>query len=177
MATNNQINSPLDGTTGTGSFVGSASPAFTGTPTLNGYALAPITPWVAYTPTFTGFGTVSGVEFYSRRVGDVLQIRGVFASGTSTGVQAEVTLGFNGTNANVSSSGTVLTALEYCGTAGYNQAASLFITLLVASSSGFFSFGIQNASRAGYTPVTGTTLAASGQIFSVQADIPVTTWP
>ena len=32
--------------------------------------------WKSYTPTFTGFGTVTNVNFQSRRVGDSLEIRG-----------------------------------------------------------------------------------------------------
>jgi hypothetical protein len=60
-----------------------------------------VTPWVAYTPTFVGLGTVSGVSMFSRRVGDSLQIRGFLTTGTVTASQATMTIGYNGTNSNV----------------------------------------------------------------------------
>ena len=177
MATNNQLNLPLAGNTGTGNFVGAVSAALTGTPTLNGYALGPITAWVAYTPTFTGFGTVSGVEFWSRRVGDVLQVRGRFTSGTSTAVEARITLGFNGTNSNVSSSSTVITSIECVGSGAYSAANAQANTVLIETNVGYMTLGLQSAGRAGLAKVTGSTIMASGDTLAIYADIPVTTWP
>src|SRR4051794_23937466 len=49
---------------------------------LTGHTIDVLTPWVAYTPTFTGFGTVSGVAIWSRRLGDTLYIRGKVTAGT-----------------------------------------------------------------------------------------------
>jgi hypothetical protein len=51
-----------------------------------------ITSWQGYTPTFQGFGTPSAVEFEWRQVGEDVEIRGKFTSGTSTGVEARVGL-------------------------------------------------------------------------------------
>ncbi len=48
--------------------------------------------WVAYTPTFVGFGTVSSVSFYYRQVVDTIEIEGRFTAGTSTAVAASMTL-------------------------------------------------------------------------------------
>lgn len=177
MTTNNQLNLPLAGNTGTGSYVGSASAALTGTPTLNAYALAPVTAWVAYTPTFTGFGTVSGVEFWSRRVGDSLEIRGKFVSGTSTAVTAQITLGFNGTNSNVTSSSTVITSLECVGAGAYSATNAQSNTVLIESNVGFMTLGLQSSGRAGYTEAQGSVLIGSGQTLAIFASVPVTTWP
>lgn len=70
-------------------------------------AAVTITEWVAYTPTFTGFGaTPSSIQVVSRRVGDSLEISGRFTSDTPTGVEGRISLGFNGTNGNVTSAGT-----------------------------------------------------------------------
>ncbi len=60
-----------------------------------------ITPWVQYTPTFTNFGTVTALAFYSRRVGDSLEIRGVWQAPSPQAAVGQVTMGFNGVNANV----------------------------------------------------------------------------
>lgn len=42
------------------------------------------TAWTAYTPTLTGFGTATLVEFFWKRRGDEIRIRGAFKSGTLT---------------------------------------------------------------------------------------------
>lgn len=51
-----------------------------------------LTSWVAYTPTLTGFGTPSNVDFFWRQVGDTVDIRGSFLSGTNTATSAKVTI-------------------------------------------------------------------------------------
>ena len=51
-----------------------------------------ITEWVAYTPTFTGFGTATGVECLWRRVGADSQQACKFVTGTVTAVEARVSL-------------------------------------------------------------------------------------
>lgn len=50
------------------------------------------TDWVSYTPTFTGFGTVSTEEFEYKRVGDSIVIRGNFTCGTPTATEAQISL-------------------------------------------------------------------------------------
>lgn len=51
-----------------------------------------VTEWQAYTPTLTGFGTTSNVEFEWRQVAENVEIRGKFTAGTSTAVEARVSL-------------------------------------------------------------------------------------
>jgi hypothetical protein len=48
--------------------------------------------WLSYTPTFTGFGTVSNTAFYWKRSGDSLLINGSFTTGTVTSADASLTL-------------------------------------------------------------------------------------
>lgn len=49
--------------------------------------------WTAYTPTLSsGFGTPTNVEFFYRRVGDTVQIRGSFTAGTVAASVASMTL-------------------------------------------------------------------------------------
>jgi hypothetical protein len=55
---------------------------------LGAAAIAPMLPnlgiwtiepeWVPFTPTFTGFGTLTNVAVFSRKVGDMLEIKGEF---------------------------------------------------------------------------------------------------
>lgn len=43
---------------------------------------SPVSDWAAYTPTFTGFGTVSGSTGFWRRVGDKVELRFAVTTGT-----------------------------------------------------------------------------------------------
>lgn len=61
----------------------------TDTPVVRG---VPASDWEEYTPTFQGFGTVSGIDVAWRRVGDTVEIRGVFTAGTVTGTEARIGL-------------------------------------------------------------------------------------
>lgn len=65
--------------------------------------------YAAYTPTFTGWGTVSAVNFVSWREGGMLRILGTFTGGTSTATEARATLGYSGSSANVTSISTLPT--------------------------------------------------------------------
>lgn len=179
MATNNQVNVGLSGATGTGSFVGSASPTLTGTPLIGAspYTVGICTGWVTYTPTFTGFGTPSNVEFWSCRIQDTLVVRGKFTSGSSTATEARITLGFNGTNANVNSSSTVITAIQTAGVATYSVNGAQMNFVLIESNVGYVTFSIQAGSNNGLTKLNGSSLIASGQSLSFLAFVPVTTWP
>jgi hypothetical protein len=51
-----------------------------------------VTDWESFTPTFTGFGTPTNVRFFSRRVGDKLEVVGNLTTGTTTAVLASITL-------------------------------------------------------------------------------------
>lgn len=44
----------------------------------------PVTDWQAYTPTITGLGTGSNEGFFYRKVGDSIEIKGTYATGTTT---------------------------------------------------------------------------------------------
>lgn len=136
-----------------------------------------ITDWVAYTPTFTGFGTVSGVEIWSRRVGNTLEIRGRFTSGTSTAVTAQMTLGFNGVNSAVSSSSTKITTRQFAGSGAVSYTVAQQTTVLVDSGVGYVNFGAAVTGRSGMAPINGSTLLSSGDYMSFCAFVPVDTWP
>jgi hypothetical protein len=136
------------------------------------------TPWVAYTPAnFNGFGTVTGVEFYSRRVGDTLEIRGKFTAGTTTGVEARIELGFNGTSGGITSAGSdkLPSGTSLAGMCAISVATAVTIHALIERSVGYLTFGIQTGAAAGLTKQNGTFIS-SGQTLSVQASVPMTGW-
>ncbi len=53
--------------------------------------------WTSYTPTITGFGTPTAIDFQFRVIGDSVEINGTFTSGTATAVEAQVSLPNSGT--------------------------------------------------------------------------------
>ncbi len=136
----------------------------------------PVTDWVAYTPTFTGFGTVSNITIYSKREGDSLLIRGNFQTGTNTGVTAQMTLGFNGSNSNVTSASTI-SSTENIGMFAFSAGASSFFEFITLGSPsvGYIQFGGQNASTGGLTANTGNAFPNS-TILSLSARIPIAGW-
>lgn len=150
--------------------------------TSNGASALPtfqsiITDWVAYTPTFTGFGTATNIEFWSRRVGDTLYIRGRFTSGTPTATEARITLGYAGTNSNVTSSSTKITSIQVAGVLIYGSAGSPSYSL-IESNVGYLTFGIQNtAGSAGLTKQNGNGLTINGTVVSFKAEVPIASFP
>lgn len=61
-----------------------------------------VTDWALYTPTFSGFGTVTNIEFAWRQVGDSYEIRGKWLTGSPTAVEAQITLPNGATTASTS---------------------------------------------------------------------------
>jgi len=49
-----------------------------------------ISDWQSYTPTFTGFGAVTNIEYRWRRVGSSIEIRGRATAGTTSATEARV---------------------------------------------------------------------------------------
>lgn len=61
--------------------------------------------WTSYTPTFSALGSVSSISFAYRVVGENLEVRGDFTTGTTTASAAEIYLPTGFTVTNQSSSG------------------------------------------------------------------------
>lgn len=131
-----------------------------------------ITPWVAYTPTFTGFGTATAINFRSRKVGNTLEVMGTFTPGTTTATEARITLGFNGTSANVSVDSTLGTR-TVAGVIAFNAAfAGSGVTLIEASQT-FFCLGLQTATtNSSYVKALGNVFTSSVTL-SVTALVPL----
>lgn len=135
-----------------------------------------VTPWVAYTPTFTGFGTPSAVSIFSARLGDSLLLQGRFTGGTPTAVEARMTLGFNGTNANVTSDTAKIPSIRVAGTGVLSAASGVMTATLMESNVGYVTFGFQGAGNAGLTKLTGSAFLSSGVAYSFTAIVPIAGW-
>lgn len=145
-------------------------------------ALAPepvpnITEIVSYTPTIVGMGAATNVVGYSYRNGKTLKGTVYFTVASSTNVTAQVTYGFNGSNANVtldnsSISGAVNTVI------GNGTTNSAFAVQYVPiANSTFFNIGIQSASTGGLTPALGSSISGpSGTQFCFTYEVPILGW-
>jgi len=140
-----------------------------------------MTDWVAYTPTFTGFGTPSNVYFYSRRVGDKLEVMGSFETGTTTGSVASFTLGYAGGNANVSTDITKIPAVAsgmnvQVGSYSYNVTSpSNPILASGQTTQNALYFGVVTASNP-IAPATGSSVSGAGNYISFFASVPIVGW-
>lgn len=131
------------------------------------------TPWVAYTPTFNAaFGTVSGVSFFSRRNGKMLEIRGNFTVGTTTAATGQITYGFNGTNNGVTLDNTAMpsgnTIVGMCAMGNTGQAP----TVLADASTTYFTFGYAPT----ITPTNISGIFGSAVAVSVFLSVPISGW-
>jgi hypothetical protein len=145
---------------------------------------APISDWVPYTPTFDGFGTVTGISFFSRRVGDSLQIQGYAVAGTVTASGATVTLGYNGVDGNVVIDSARLPtatpgslALVGTMTVGAAGANTYGWTVLADGGNNYLNFGYQSAGSGGISNQIGTgLLPGNGLDLTFFAQVPILGW-
>jgi len=123
----------------------------------------------AYTPTFTGFGTVTGVEVSHWREGKFLKIRGRVTAGTLTAVEARVSF----PNSLVSDP-VALPNIQKVGMAGYSPSFARDLYTLGEPSVSYFTFSVQSGGA--FNKLTGTSLGSPGEIFTFDAEIPIETW-
>lgn len=130
-----------------------------------------MTDFIAYTPTFTGFGTPSNVNFVWRRVGDCCHVIGWFTPGTNTATQAAITLPSGLTGAGSPK----ITSTQVFGVAvvGNNQPAMYIITGASTTTVGLSEQ--QSGSASGLTFINGSALSNAVNI-AVDFMIPITGW-
>lgn len=126
-----------------------------------------IGPWTTYTPTFTGFGTVSTQSFRWRQVGGSIEIEGRFLAGTTTATEAQITL------PNSYTSSASYTTLEACNYGASTTGGENPVCLIEASKT-YFTLGQSNTAATllkrngnGFTSATTLSLNASIRIDSL----------
>lgn len=137
-----------------------------------------VTPWVAYTPTFTAFGTVSGASFRSRRVGGSLEVVGRFTSGTCTATEARVSLGYNGTDGGVAVAAFMNSANWLVGDAAPAVSATTFfdVSVLATGGNAYVKFGGQTSTSNKATAANGSGVSGDSSLFMMRASIPIEGW-
>lgn len=140
-------------------------------------AAAIVTPWVKYTPTYTGFGTPPVSRVWSRRVGDSLEIRGNFALGTPSSTEARMSLGFNGVDGGITVDATKVEQVQAAGHVMTSTPSSTGVfTVLVNGEQSYINFGYNASSAGGLAAVNGTSVGTNSEQVSFNAVIPVTGW-
>jgi hypothetical protein len=132
--------------------------------------------WVSYTPTITGFGTPTNVDFKSRRVGDTLQVFGKFTCGVATTALAQITLGYLGGNANVVIDSSKIGTNNVVGYGGVSYSGSTSVYLNATGNTNYLSFAAAATGFSGIGPMQGTQLLTLGQTVSFQAIVPIVGW-
>ena len=130
------------------------------------YISPAMTPWVDYTPTFTGFGTVTINKAQWRRDGEEILLNVKFTSGTSTAVEAQMTLpGTYTSKANIAT-------IEKVGYGIISSTSVAQFAIYDEPSKGYVTFGFQSSAGAGFIKQLGSNVLSSGQIMSFDARIP-----
>ena len=137
-----------------------------------------VTDWQSYTPTFTGFGTVTGVNFYSRRVGDSLEVQGFFTPGTPTATQAQITLGFGGGNANVVVDATKIASTSIVGKGNINAASTTYfgVDVLATGGNNYVTIGLQSSTASSATSANGNALPGTNSQNAYFFKVPIVGW-
>lgn len=135
---------------------------------------------VAYTPTITGFGTVTGVSFLSSRIGDKLYVRGRFTSGTVTGTTASVTLGYNGGNSNVTIDSTKLPSIGVVGRGEVSAAGNTVDfagrTVLATGGTSVLNFGAEANTINPGAAQAANIIVGNTSVFTFYAVVPISGW-
>lgn len=129
--------------------------------------------WISYTPTFTGFGTATLVDFYYRRVGDSMEVQGRFLSGTNSAVTALVSLpsGFTVDTTKLTANSTV----QAVGTMVSDTASNNSPYSVIVGPGGFTTAMGFGRLQASLTALVGTSFVNSSSL-SVFARFPIAGW-
>ena len=132
-----------------------------------------VTSPVSWTPTFTGFGTVSGVTAYSWRVGSCLHFEYTFQSGSATSTEARVSLGFNGTDGNVTTANSYPT-LQVIGHGAISNSVHSFVVMAEASKT-YITFGLSEVYNL-LVKRNGSDIANSSSVLSFRGSVRIQGW-
>lgn len=137
----------------------------------------PITDWVSYTPTYTGFGTTSNNDSYWRRVGDSIELSIKYTVGTSTATEARVSLPSGLTFGKFGTG-----KYHLAGRATRDNTGSSFsrdFGLFAVNGNSYLTFSIIDSSgtASGEAAQNGSSISVSGDDFVLRThSIPITGW-
>ena len=126
-----------------------------------------LTAWASYTPTYTGFGTVSVSNVLYVVDGKTLEIHGTFTSGTPTATEARISFPSGLT------SSSLLPTVSKCGDFLRNVATADQYVLLCEASTAYVTIGTQSGASNGLTKRNANAVVTAGDVLSIKARIPL----
>ena len=137
--------------------------------------------WTAYTPTFTGFGTVSPAssQCFHKRDGSDLSVSCSFATGTTTAVLASMTLpsGLSIDSNKIVENNTTLAQGQVVGYYSQQQADGWGnIVTAKATSTSLVYLGMNNSTTGRLTPSNGSAAFFNSQTTSINFKVPISGW-
>ena len=139
------------------------------------------TSWVEYTPTTgTGFGTISNLKAWWRRVGDSMQIRGAYTSGTVAAADAYLTIpsGYNIDTAKVTNLGLGDVGYAYrvsTGVASFDS-GNTFELWVDGTTSDKVYMNKASASTTSYGKMQPGTAISTGDSMTFHGEFPIVGW-
>jgi hypothetical protein len=130
------------------------------------------TPWTAYTPTFTGFGTATSINFKWMRVGANLFVEGTFTHGTCTAVENRITYPSTWTSAST------IATLENAGAMlyGANLGSIFALSILREASVNYMTVGYTASGVVGLAKNSSTSPYGGNNVLSLKMSTPITGW-
>jgi hypothetical protein len=127
--------------------------------------------WTAYTPTFQGFGTVTGIEIYRKRENSHELLRGKFTAGTATAVEARMSF----FSTLVAASTAKIPSIQVAGFGTFDVVSPSTPVILVDAGNAYINFSLQSSSNAGLSKLNGNQFLGGGKL-SFTAQIPIQGW-
>jgi hypothetical protein len=136
---------------------------------------APVTDWTSYTPTFAGLGTVTGIGASWRRVGDSVNVRAFFTTGTTAASTASISLP-SGLTLDSTKAGSVAIIGRWTRDATDQKFGGMLVDSSSSSTVIYFGGGENNVAQGGLSKQNGSTIINSTQNVSVDFTVPISGW-
>lgn len=135
----------------------------------------PVTEWATYTPTIQGFGASSG-NYYWRRVGDTIELRGRLTAGVGTAVEARIGLPTGLTIGTLQNSPSSIGVYFVSQTTDNKQGGSILATAGNAYIN-FSHYGLWGSSTINpLSAANDTVVCDNGDFFTYTASAPIAGW-
>lgn len=140
----------------------------------------PVTDWQSYTPTFSaGWGTPTNTAFQWRRVGDTMEIRGSFTTGTVAASTARISIpsGYAFDTTKLSSLGSIAgeATTHESSTNSVRNTATVFVANGQTTNLSFSNVG-DGATNQNLTEMTATSCWGNSSAVSLMAKVPISGW-
>jgi hypothetical protein len=135
---------------------------------------AQVSDWAAYTPTFTGFGTAASVDFMWRRVGDSMEIMGIWTTGTCTATEARISLP-SGYLPDASKTASLKVVGDwYFGST--SSSAPFAGSANIVTPNAYLTFGYRDGSTNAFSQALGSTAFGNAVKYGLLVVVPISGW-